>query len=58
MGTSSVRMWVKHFKVGNMDNIDHQHCGQPRTAATECNRQKVDELIRQDQRITVREFAA
>jgi hypothetical protein len=58
MGTSSVRRWVKHFKVGNTDIADQPRCGRPRTAATERNKQKVDELIRQDRRITVRETAA
>jgi hypothetical protein len=32
-------------------------CGQPRTAATECNKQKVDKLLRPDQRIMVREIS-
>jgi transposase len=57
MGASSVRRWVKHFKDGNTDIADHLRCGRPRTAATERNKQKVDELIRQDQRTTVREIA-
>jgi transposase len=58
MGASSVRRWVKHFKDGNTD-ITNQPCyGRPRTAATERNKQKFDELIRQDRRITFRETAA
>jgi transposase len=57
-GASSVRRWVKHFKNRNTDIADQTRCGRQRTAATECNKQKVDELIRQDQRITVREIAA
>jgi hypothetical protein len=57
MGTSSVRRWVKHFKDGNTDIADHPLCGQQRTAAAERNKQKVDELIRQDRRITFRETA-
>jgi transposase len=57
MGANSVRMWVKHFKDGNTDNADQPRCGRPRTTATERNKQKVDELIRQDRRITVREIA-
>jgi transposase len=52
MGTSSVRRWVKHFKDGNTDIADQPRCGRPRTAATEHNKQKVDEQIRQDRRIT------
>jgi transposase len=58
MGASSVRRWVKHFKDGNTDIADQPRCGRPRTAATERNKQKVEELIRQDQRITVRETAS
>jgi transposase len=58
LGASSVRRWVKHFKDGNTDFADQPLCGRPGTAATERNKQKVDELIRQDQRTTVREIAA
>jgi hypothetical protein len=58
MGASSVRGWVKHFKDGNKDIANQPRCGWPRTAATERNKQKVVELIRQDRRITVREIAA
>jgi transposase len=58
MGTSSVRRWMKHFKDGNTDIADQPRCSQQRTAATELNEQKVDELIRQDRRITFREIAA
>jgi transposase len=58
MSVSSVRRWVKHFKDGNTDIADQPRCDRPRTAATERNKQKVDELIRQDQRITFREIAA
>jgi transposase len=57
MGTSSVRRWVKHFKDGNTDIVDQPRCGRPRIAATERNKQKVDELIKEDRRITVREIA-
>jgi transposase len=52
MGTSSVRRWVKHFKDGKTDIADQPRCGRPRIAATESNKQKVDELITQDRRIT------
>jgi predicted ArsR family transcriptional regulator len=48
---------VKHFKDGNTDIADQPRCGRPRTAATERNKQKVDELMRQDRRITFREIA-
>jgi transposase len=58
ISASSVRRWVKHFKDRNTDIADQPRCGRQRTAATEGNKQKVDELIRQDRRITVRETAA
>jgi transposase len=58
MGVSSVRRWVKHFKDGNTDRADQPRCDPPRTAATERNKRKVDELIRQDRRITFRDIAA
>jgi hypothetical protein len=51
-GVSSVRRWVKHFKDGNTDIADQPRCGQPRTAATERNKQNVEELIRQGRMIT------
>jgi hypothetical protein len=53
MGASSVR-WVKYFKDGNTDITDEPCSVRPRTAATERNKQKIDELIRQDRRITVK----
>jgi hypothetical protein len=46
------------FKDGNTDIADQPRCGRQRTAATERNKQKVDEVLRQDRRITVREIAA
>jgi hypothetical protein len=57
-GCYSVRRWVKHFKDGNTDIADQPRCGRPRTAATERNNQKVDEFVRKNRRITVRETAA
>jgi hypothetical protein len=57
MGVSSVRRRVKHFKDGHTDITDQLRFVRQRTAATERNKQKVDELIRQDRRITVTEIA-
>jgi transposase len=57
-GSSSVGRWVKHFKDRNTDIAGQPLCGRPRTAVTEGNKQKVDELIRQDRRITVRDCSA
>jgi transposase len=53
MGVSSVRRWVKHFKDGNTDIADQPRCRLQRTDATEHNKQKFKELIRQDRKITV-----
>jgi hypothetical protein len=52
MGVSTVRTWVKHFKDGNTDIADQPRCDWQITAATERNKQKFNELIREDQRIT------
>jgi transposase len=58
MSTNSVRRWVKHFKDGNTEIANQPRCGRPRTAATECKKQNLDENIRKDARITVTENAA
>jgi transposase len=52
MGVSSVRRWVKHFKDGNTDIADQPRCDPQRTAATERNKRKVDELIRQERKMS------
>jgi len=57
MVASSVRRWVKHFKDRNTDITNQPHCCQLVIAVTECSKQKVIELIRQEQRITVTEIA-
>jgi len=57
MGSRCVRRWVKHFKDGNTDSADQLQCGRLGTAATERNKQNVDEFIGQDKRVTVRETA-
>ncbi|PNF43968.1 hypothetical protein B7P43_G00913 [Cryptotermes secundus] len=53
MGTSSVRTWLKHFKDGNTSIEDEPRSGRPRTASTERNKERVDELIEDDRRVTV-----
>ena len=53
MGASSVRRWVKHFKDGNT-SIQNQPCsGRPRTASTRPNKKRVDEIIKEDVRVTL-----
>ena len=53
MGASSVRRWVKHFKDGNTSIQDEPRSGRPRTASIERNKERVDEIIQDDRRVTV-----
>ena len=53
MGASSVRRWVEHFKDGNTSIQDEPPSGRPRTASTERNKERVDEIIQDDRRVTV-----
>ena len=43
---SSVRRWVKHFKDGNTSIQDQPRSGRPRTASTERNKKRFDEIIK------------
>jgi len=51
MSASNVRQWVKHFKDGNTSIQDQPHSGRPRTASTEPNKKRVDEIIKKDRRV-------
>jgi len=53
MGASRVRRWVKHFKDGNMSIQDQPRSGRPRTASTEHNKERVDEIIQDNRHVTV-----
>ena len=53
MGASSVRRWVKHFKDGNTSIQDQPRSGRPRTVSTERYKERVDEIIQDDRRVTV-----
>ena len=53
MGASSVRRWVKHFKDENTSIQDQPRSGRPRTASTERNKERMDEIIQDDRRVTV-----
>jgi len=44
---------VKHFKDGNMSIQDEPRSGRPRTASTERNKERVDEIIQDDRCVTV-----
>jgi len=53
MGDSSVQRWVKHFKDGNTSIQDQPRSGRPRTASTERDKERVDEIIQDDRCVTV-----
>ena len=53
MGASSVRWWVKHFKDGNTSIQGKSRNGRPRTASTEPNKKRVDEIIKEDRCVTL-----
>jgi len=44
---------VKHFKDGNTSIQDEPRSGRPQTASTECNKERVDEIIQDDKLVTV-----
>jgi len=52
-GASSVRRWVKHFKDGNTSIQDQPRSVRPQTASTERYKERVDEIIQDDRRVTV-----
>ncbi|PNF21076.1 hypothetical protein B7P43_G06056 [Cryptotermes secundus] len=53
MGVSSVRRWVKHFKDGNTSIEDEPRSICPQTTSTECNKERMDEIIQDDRHVTV-----
>ena len=53
MGASSVRGWVKHFKDGNMSIQDQPRSSRPQTVSTEPNKERVDEIIKEDRCVTL-----
>ena len=57
MGASSVRRRVKHFKDGNTSIQDQPRSGRPRTASTEPNKKRLDEIITEDRRVTLEAIA-
>ena len=53
---SSVKRWLADFKGGRSEIIDKPRSGRPSSAVTEANKQKVDELICSNRRITTRDI--
>lgn len=49
----SVRRWVAHFKSGNSEIADKPRAGRPPSATTQANKTRIDEIIRNDRRVTV-----
>jgi histone-lysine N-methyltransferase SETMAR len=52
VGASSVRRWVRHFKDGNTSIQDHPRSGRPRTASAEYSKKRLDEIVKEDKRVT------
>ncbi|UYV71286.1 hypothetical protein LAZ67_8002508 [Cordylochernes scorpioides] len=57
MSRRRVFEWYKHFKEGREETADNDRSGRPFTSTTPEKVDKVLELVREDRRITVREFA-
>jgi len=53
---STVRRWVVRFSSGDSDVKDKPRSGQPCTAATPQNEERLDQLICADRQITTREL--
>ena len=52
MGAGIVRRWIKHFKHGDTSIQDQTRSVRPRTASTEPNKKRIDEIIKGDRRVT------
>lgn len=57
MDTSSVLRWVKHLQDGNTNIHDQPRSGHPQSESTEQNKQRVDEIIKDDRCLTVNDIA-
>ena len=53
---STVRLWVARFSSGDSDLKDKPRSGQPRTAVTPRNEDRLDQLIHANRQITTREL--
>src|SRR3981081_4261176 len=52
----TVKRWLDHFKSGRTDINDKPRSGRPASAVTEVNKKRVDEMIRSDRRVTIRDI--
>ncbi|UYV81526.1 K02A2.6-like [Cordylochernes scorpioides] len=57
MSRRRVFEWYKRFKEGREESADNERSGRPSTSTTPGYKNKVLKLVREDRRITVREFA-
>ena len=55
---STVRRWVRRFEGGDTDVYDKPRSGRPSTANNDENEERLDQLIRQNRRITIAEMRA
>ena len=53
---ATVKQWLDHFKSGRTDINDKPRSGRPASAVTEVNKKRVDEMIRSDRRVTIRDI--
>ena len=58
MGASSDRRWVEHFQDRNTSIQYQPRSGHPRTASTEPDKKRLDEIIKEDRRVTLDAVAA
>ena len=57
LNKTSVYKWIERFNGGRGDCEDDTRSGRPSTSKTEENMLKVNEMIQNDRRVTVREIA-
>ena len=54
---AAVFQWWRHFKDGNTQVIDKAHSGRPSTVVTDVSIAKAEELLENDQRLTLSELS-
>jgi len=58
LSRAAVFRWWRHFKDGNTRVIDKARSGRPSTAVTDVSIAKAAELLKNDQRLTLRKISA
>jgi [histone H3]-lysine36 N-dimethyltransferase SETMAR len=54
MSQPSVHRWFTRFKNGEEEPLSQERSGRPATAITSDSKHRIDEMVRQDRRITIR----